>query len=201
MRFAAVVACAAFMFLATATHAAEDFANETGSALELDVATLHSPGDFTIHLGDLSPFIHGRAFEAGLTDAPGGSIGTLIAQVGFGPYGTDPRNDKNWVWSSSPNIGVIDDMDEFAGQLAIAEFPGLYQYTYRYSTNYEFTWTLADLNGAGSAPGLDFSLGDMGVMTVTNPEPSSVALSTVALLIAGRNFKRYPFIESKNRSM
>jgi hypothetical protein len=137
--------------------------NESNLPGEADFAVLQFPASFSS--GPASPQIYGRLNEAGITEAPGSPAG-VIAQVGYGPAGTDPRTNSGWQWfPASYNLQAGND-DEYAGALAFTA-NGTYSYTFRFSMNNGTDYTLADLNGAGSTAGADFSPAQLGTATVT----------------------------------
>lgn len=172
---------------ASAAHAAT-WVNETNLALELDYCNLQFPTTFSGSANTLSPNIYGRVYEATVTETAGPS-GLITAQVGYGPNGTDPRTDPNWQWfNASFNVQVGND-DEYSGTFTLPAFNGTYGYTYRFSLDGGNTLTAADLNGAGSNGGLTFEPTQMGFFSITDgivPEPTTVALCSVAMILLAR---------------
>jgi hypothetical protein len=49
----------------------------------------------------------------------------------------------------------------------MVDTPGTYHYAYRFSIDDGLSWTVCDLDGAGSNPSVDFSNTQLGVLTVT----------------------------------
>jgi len=105
--------------------------------------------------------IYGQVYIDGVTYLPGVTPG-LMAQVGFGPVGSDPMDNLDWTWEDAVFNTNAGNNDEFMGNLT-PEILGTFAYVYRYSTDGGETWFYADLNGpfAGTPP-------NPGILTV-NP--------------------------------
>jgi hypothetical protein len=84
----------------------------------------------------------------GHTYLPGPTEG-LIAQVGYGPDGSDPDGNPDWIWVGADFNVDVGNNDEFMGQL-LPEAVGTYDYACRYSTTAGLTWVYADLDGTGN---------------------------------------------------
>eukprot|EP01013_Petalomonas_cantuscygni_P018272 TRINITY_DN35667_c0_g1_i1.p1 TRINITY_DN35667_c0_g1~~TRINITY_DN35667_c0_g1_i1.p1 ORF type:complete len:399 (-),score=25.85 TRINITY_DN35667_c0_g1_i1:360-1556(-) len=74
-------------------------------------------------------------YEAGVTNQPE-AWADLAAQVGYGPFGSDPSADEDsgdWLWSAATYKGAFEggDNDEYQGDLTVPE-QGLYAFAYRY---------------------------------------------------------------------
>jgi len=122
--------------------------------------------------GIVSDPVFGRVFHAGLTEDPGASA-QIVAELGYGPLNSDPRDNIGWTWIPATfNIQIGND-DEYMATFLINSV-GTYSYTYRFSFD-DVNFTAADLDGAGSDFGLSFDPNNLGVMTVV-PEPASLAL-------------------------
>ncbi|MEQ8986034.1 MAG: chitobiase/beta-hexosaminidase, partial [Deltaproteobacteria bacterium] len=93
---------------------------------------------------------------------PGANV---IAQIGYGPAGTDPRTSTAWDWQAASFNVNVGNNDEYDGSFTVAT-PGSYLYTARFSLDGGLSFTYADLDGAGSNGGLDFSLAQLGQLTV-----------------------------------
>jgi hypothetical protein len=83
--------------------------------------------------------------------------------VGYGPDGTDPDGNPDWVWVKADFNVDAGNNDEFRGQL-LPEAVGVYDYAYRYSTTGGSIWIYADLDGTGN----DYDPAQAGDLTV-NP--------------------------------
>jgi adhesin/invasin len=142
--------------------------NETNDPLEMDYCNVQFPGSFSVETGQTTPVIYGRLYEAGITN-PNGPPPGYIAQLGYGPAGSDPNATNTWrFFTATYNVQVGND-DEFQGSF-VAPAAGSYSYVYRFSSDSGVRWTYCDVDGAGSDPGHDFQLAQMGTMTVT-PTP------------------------------
>jgi hypothetical protein len=69
--------------------------------------------------------------------------------VGFGPDGTDPGGNPDWIWVGAAFNVDVGNNDEFMGQLT-PEAVGVFDYAYRYSTTAGQAWVYADLEGTGN---------------------------------------------------
>lgn len=156
--------------------------NETGLAAECDFCNLQFPAGIAINAGTSTQLIYGRIYEAGVTEAAGASA-SVLAQVGYGPSGSDPRFSGTWQWfTATYNVQVGND-DEYQGSF-IPLFGGTYSYTFRFSLDGGTSFSFADLNGAGSNAGLDFEIGQLGQMTVIgDPPPSPIPEPASAVLL------------------
>jgi hypothetical protein len=64
--------------------------------------------------------VFGRVFEVGLTPLPGPDV-SLIAELGYGPLGSDPRFDAGWVFTGT-SFNVQDGgTDEYAATIAVPD--------------------------------------------------------------------------------
>ncbi len=137
--------------------------NETNSASELQFCNLQFPAQTTTSVGVASEVIYGRVYHAGLTEAAGPHA-AVLAELGYGPFGTDPRNSNAWVWSAATYNVQSGNDDEYQGTLT-ADRAGSYAYTFRFSIDDGLTHTYADSDGAGTDPGLDFDPALPGTLT------------------------------------
>jgi hypothetical protein len=164
--------------------------NETDTAAEADYVNLQFPASINVNAGTPTPTIYGRIYEAGVTESFGASL-SILAQVGYGPASTDPRTDPNWLWfPASYNVQVGND-DEYQGSLTV-NTAGSYSYTYRFSFDSGSSFTLGDLDGAGSNGGLSFSTAQLGSLEVNAvPEPAAPLLALLGgLVIAVARIRR-----------
>jgi hypothetical protein len=149
----------------TATSAALAFTLDTGMAALVDYAVLQFPPSVTITSGESTGPIFGRVFEAGLTEQMGPVEG-IVAQLGYGTFGTDPTSDANWTWLSATYGADVGNEDEYQATITDALDPGQYSYTYRFglaaSGDEPGNWLYADLNGTGDG----FDIGQLGQLTV-----------------------------------
>ena len=125
----------------------------------------------TISALDPTDIIYGQVWIDGHTYLPGATEG-LMAQVGFGPVGSDPDANADWIWVDAVFNVDAGDNDEFKGQL-LPEVVGVYDYAYRYSTTGGRQWLYADLDGTGN--GYDpAQAGDLIVVSSGDTTPPAV---------------------------
>jgi hypothetical protein len=140
--------------------------NETNVPQECDYCNLQFPGSFTVSVGGASPTIYGQIYEAGLTDVTaGGPAPGVIAEVGYGPSGSDPRTSQ-WIWFATTFNVEVGNNDEYQATMTAPPLAGTYSYGYRYSLDGGFTWSYGDQDGSGSNGGLQFDVSQLGTMTV-----------------------------------
>jgi glycosidase len=132
---------------------------------------------------------YGQVWIDGVTSQPGATPG-LLAQLGFGPVGSNPDGNASWTWVDASFNADAGNNDEFKASL-LPETAGSFDYVYRYSTTNGNDWLYADLNGPvpdGALPPNPGKLtvntsGDLAPpaaptgLTVTNANPSSVSLA------------------------
>lgn len=161
--------------------------NGTGLWQEADDAILISPETITMNAGDTTPTILGQLYKDTITESAGPAA-SVVAQLGYGAIGSDPTTSA-WTWVSTNYDSQVGDNDQYAGEFSIDD-AGTYAYTYRFSLDNGGTWTAADLDGAGSAPGLSFDSDKLGKLTVVEhpiPEPASLSLIGLAAILCRRS--------------
>jgi hypothetical protein len=139
----------------------------TPSALEADFCNLQSPASFSVVKSTATPLLYGRIYEAGITE-PAGAPSGILAEVGYGTNGSDPRSHNSWKFVAAAYNQQFGNDDEFMASFTAPATVATYSYTYRFSQDGGLKWTYCDLNGAGSNTGLTFEPAQLGVMTVTN---------------------------------
>lgn len=140
--------------------------NETNSAAEADYCNLQFPATLTVTAGQPSEAIYARLYEAGRTEAAGAAAG-IVAQLGFGPDGTAPR-DAGWSWVAAAYNVQVENNDEYTGTLAAPATPGTYRFAARFSID-GAGFTACDLDGAGANDGLTLDDDQLGQWTVVAP--------------------------------
>jgi len=99
----------------------------------------------TISAVDRTDNAYGQVWIDGVTNQPGATP-NLLAQLGFGPAGSDPNGNTDWVWvNASFNVDAGNN-DEFVASM-LPESTGSFDYAFRYSTTNGFDWVYADLDG------------------------------------------------------
>lgn len=114
---------------------------------QVDWAILQYPLTLALTAGEASPPIFCQVYEAGVTEGAGPGAG-ILAQVGFGPAGSDPLGGAWSFGDMSFNAGCGDcgNNDEYQGSITIAN-AGPYDYACRFSLDSGDTWVVADGNG------------------------------------------------------
>jgi hypothetical protein len=115
--------------------------------------------------------VYGQVWIEGATSAPGATEG-LLAQLGFGPDGSQPS--EAWTWVDATFNVQAGDNDEFAASV-LPEAVGTYDYAYRYSATGGRDWVYADLDGTGNG----YSPASAGSLAVS-PSGDSVPPETPA---------------------
>jgi hypothetical protein len=141
--------------------------NEGNGPLEANYCDVQFPLSLSGHPGDAST-VYGQVYEQNVTEANGASA-NVRAQLGYGPTSANPQY-QAWTWLNATYNAQKSNNDEYQASFTLPA-AGVYGYAYRVSLDQGVTWTLCDQAagdmGAGSNPGLTFSLGDVPTLTVT----------------------------------
>jgi glycosidase len=132
-------------------------------------ANLQWPTSITHPISALNPTdnIYGQVWIDGHTYLAGPTEG-LLAQVGYGPDGSNPDGNPDWIWVDAVFNVDAGNNDEFMGQL-LPEAVGTNDYAYRYSTTGGLYWLYADLDGTGNG----YDPAQAGDLTVTPSEDTT----------------------------
>ena len=103
---------------------------------------------------------YGQVWIDGQTNQPGATP-SLVAQLGFGPDGSNPDGNATWQWVDAAFNTDSGNNDEFVASLQ-PEAPGQYDYAYRYTVTAGRDWVYADLDGIGDG----YSTSQAGALTV-----------------------------------
>jgi hypothetical protein len=147
--------------------------NETGQPGEADFVNIQFPSTLSVQASQQSEFVYGQLYEAGLTEL-NGPAANVLADLGYGPSGSDPRSAVGWTWFPAAHNFQVGNNDEYKTTLTAPAIAGTYSYAFRFSLDNGSTWTAADLDGAGANAGLAFSSTQLGVMTVTGSTNNDV---------------------------
>jgi hypothetical protein len=112
--------------------------------------------------------IYGQVWIDGATSDPGPTP-SLVAQVGFGPDGSNPDGNASWTWVEAAFNGDRGNNDEFVGSL-LPDRTGTFDYAYRYTVTDGRDWVYGDLDGIGN----DYSPGQAGSLAV-NPSSDTTS--------------------------
>jgi hypothetical protein len=118
--------------------------------------------------------IYGRVYVQGLTDqSPQNNLSPLlVAQAGYGPFGSDPRTQNTWAWVQAlpnpdyPNVSPEANNDEYQATFQPSIPRGDYSFTVRFSYDGGTTWLTCDRDGVTSGPSLPFDINQLGTLEV-----------------------------------
>lgn len=143
-----------------------------------DWAQLDEPLTVIVNASEETEALFAEVYEAGLTDGglepPG-----MLAQVGFGPAGSDPSSASGWVWSPafySHGGGTYGNNAIYTGTLMVT-VAGEYAFTFRFSLDGGTTWLYADSDGSGG--GSQFSVEKLGKLVVLAVDPEAPKITKV----------------------
>jgi hypothetical protein len=187
MRTLSFVALCFALWLQPGTPVRAAWVNETNLPAEADYASLFSPLTWTTT--NLTTFIYGRVYEQGVTESAGPGQG-LLAELGYGPFGTNPLSDNNWNWLPADYSFELEGYEHYNVAFPLPGANGIYSYTFRFSFDGGGTYTAGDTDGAGAGPGLEFDPSKLGKLTIV-PEPATGALlGVIAIGTCGRRRSR-----------
>ncbi len=141
----------------------------TEDATELvDWCNLQWPSSLTVAVGEESASIYGRVYKQDVTQGAGQGTG-IMAQVGYGPDGSDPSSDpSSWTWTDASYNVDVDGLtqgdlanDEYMGTLTVQQ-TGTYDFAYRFSADNGASWLYCDQDGSDNGY-LPAQAGDMTV--------------------------------------
>jgi fibronectin type 3 domain-containing protein len=128
------------------------YSNEVNALPRLTIgwANLQWPPTMThtISAVDRTENAYGQVWIDGVTNQPGATP-NLLAQLGFGPTGSEPNGNTDWVWVNAAFNADAGNNDEFVASM-LPEATGNFDYAFRYSTTNGFDWVYADLDGIGN---------------------------------------------------
>ncbi|MGE5155899.1 MAG: alpha-amylase family glycosyl hydrolase, partial [Betaproteobacteria bacterium] len=169
---------AAFVVVTAVDAAGNESAwsNEVSGTPHLTIgwANLQWPPTMTYTISAISrtDTAYGQVRIDGVTNQPGPTP-TLLAQLGFGPAGSNPDGNADWTWvDASFNVDAGDN-DEFKASMQ-PETVGTFDYLYRYTTTGGGSWLYADLNGPIPAGSLPPNPGKLTVNPSDDTTPPSV---------------------------
>ncbi len=143
----------------------------------------------TISASTRTDTAYGQVWIDGVTNQPGATDG-LVAQLGFGPVGSNPAGNPAWTWTDAQFNTDAGSNDEFMASM-LPETVGTFDYVYRYTTTGGRDWLYADLNGPVAAGNLPTNPGKLTVnasgdttppaapanLLVVSFSPSAIALA------------------------
>jgi len=126
----------------------------------------------TISAVNRTPNIYGQVWIDGATSSPGPTDG-LQAQVGYGPQGSNPNGNPDWLWVDTVFNVDAGNNDEFMASL-LPDQTGSFDYVYRYTTTNGRDWLYADLNGPMPPATLSPNPGRLAVLPSDDASPPAV---------------------------
>jgi fibronectin type 3 domain-containing protein len=120
---------------------------------------------------------YGQVWIDGVTNQPGATP-NLLAQLGFGPVGSDPTGNADWVWVNAAFNVDAGNNDEFVASM-LPETTGSFDYAFRYSTTNGFDWVYADLDGIGNG----YDPAQAGKLTVNSSSDTSAPAMPTGLQV------------------
>lgn len=130
----------------------------------------------TIGVVNRTTDVYGQVWIDGVTSQPNATPG-LIAQLGFGPDGSDPAS-AGWTWVDASFNTNAGNNDEFKASL-LPEATGVFDYAYRYSTTNGRDWVYADLDGIGNG----YSPNQAGSLTVNVSGDTTAPAVPIGLIV------------------
>lgn len=122
-----------------------------GIDTEIDWVSLHWPSEIHGKVGIETENIYCWIYEEGVTDEEGQGEGVLV-EVGFGPEGSSPNFDPEWLWfEETYNTDTGPDWDskandEYMGGV-IPNEKGVFDLACRFTIDGGLTYAFGDLNG------------------------------------------------------
>lgn len=138
----------------------------------------------TVSVVDRTDNAYGQVWIEGVTNQAGPTE-SLRAQLGFGPDGSDPNGNADWVWVEAAFNTDVGNNDEFFASM-LPEATGTYDYAFRYTTTNGRDWVYADLDGITNG----YSAAQAGNLTVnasddTTPPATPSGFQVVSASPAG----------------
>lgn len=133
---------------------------------------LQWPASINVTKNQTTENIYGQAYMGGVTDAAPGPAAGLVAEVGYGPQGSDPT-DPSWAWTAAAyntSFLWVNNRHEFVATISVPT-PGSYDYAFRYSY-LGGSYVYGDLDGSSNG----YSPAQAGKLTVTAPVPTTTTV-------------------------
>ncbi len=139
--------------------------NESNTSTEADYCVTQFPLDISTEVALISTVMtYGQIYETVITP-PAGADSAVRVQVGMGFPSVNPQY-QAWEWRNANFNVQAGNNDEYMGTFATGFEAGSYRYAYRFSLDHGVSWTYCDKDGAGSNPGLTFSLDQLATVTL-----------------------------------
>ena len=171
-------------------RALDQAGNESGDSNEVNALPHYTIGwanlqwpptiNHTISVINRTGNVYGQVWIDGATNHPGPTM-SLQAQLGFGPDGSNPAGNTEWIWTDASFNTDAGSNDEFVASL-LPESIGSFDYIYRYTTTTGRDWLYADLNGPISTGNLP---PNPGKLTVNSSGDITPPVAPTGLAVAG----------------
>ncbi len=122
-----------------------------------------------------SDTVYGRVYAMGITDATTGTDvdPDLVAELGYGPRGTDASSAAGWTWqAATANTGYDGtaagepNNDEYQSDLVAPPTPGDWDYVYRFSVDGGSSFLYCNTGGPGTSDATPYAPGNNGMLTI-----------------------------------
>jgi len=143
----------------------QDFFKYTGNGTTLGWCKIMSSSTFSVTAGSASESIYSQVYKSGVTEAAGQGSG-ISGEVGFGPKGTDPNTNAEWLWFESaynPSCSNCGNNDEYSGEITAPNTAGAYSFAFRFSDDSGLNFLYCDTVGVKNGESL--STASLGSMT------------------------------------
>jgi len=139
----------------------------------------------TISVVNRTDTAYGQVWIDGVTSQAGPTEG-LIAELGFGPEGSNPEGNSAWTWVGATFNVNAGNNDEFMASL-LPELVSTFDYVYRYSTTNGRDWLYTDLDGPVPSGNIPPNPGKLTVNSSgdTTPPATPTGLYVVSASPAG----------------
>ncbi len=138
---------------------------------KIDWARITSPRKMTSIATHPSPFIYAEVYDAAFKTKNNGPAKGIIAEVGWGPQGSDPKTWPAQHWKTAQYNKDIGNNDEYKGNLIIPQ-AGTYSFAFRFSVDNKAHWVYVDTDSAGTNNG--YNPKDSGIITVIDSQKFSI---------------------------
>ena len=139
----------------------DDVVDEAPAGTLPDWCNLQHPPAMTSSEGLQTAPAYGQVLATGFTEADGQHPG-LIAELGWGPDGSDPSAGAAWTWQAARHNTQVGDNDEYVAHLTVLD-AGSYDYGYRFSVDGGVSWLYCDLDSSGVSAYSAEQAGDLTV--------------------------------------
>ena len=134
----------------------------TGEAVKtIDWCAVMWPEALNAETGNPSPLVFAQTHSPGVT-TPAGAPAGIIGELGYGPVGSDPRNEPGWTWQAGVWHKQFFANDEFKATMTVG-VSGDYAYGWRFSDDGGTNYMYCDFD-PGTADG--FQVGTLPLLSV-----------------------------------